>query len=499
MICEEINNDTFVSENNLFCSNCKKQKFSDACNCLTEDLNNNHQIPSIASNLKTLNDLAVRLDEYLSKGVQQTRVNHQEVKSAIERNYQNIIENFEQYKNELSGELKLNEMHFNEEWADMKRILDETWVKIKTLSTGDNSSTTEINNFNNEIQIIQERIERVLRSISEVAVYKKPTSDILQSNFTELLLGSIEYQDYDSLLSYDRKINIQRLEKTKYNMPRVLKYRYYHETSCYYKILDIITSPFLNSKLVVALYGVNNRYGVENFEIIVKLFDYENEFNEYHESWDLLNCHLLDMITHDKSIIFSIKNQLNKFVIIIYDSNLNVQKSLEHQFCTDSLFANDTGVFLVYNQVPFIHAYDWNLSTEFKSFGQDRSPEEAFFMTTNDEILIKLDKLLTFNIDNLLVRIYNLNHGNLLKEINFKSFFSSSQCRVLITIDNDEKLILASLDEKFLQVYNSINENEAKILYQRNVSDIVDISSINITNNGLLLLNDSAAQKVYLF
>ena len=90
MICEEINNDTFVSENNLFCSNCKKQKFSDACNCLTEDLNNNHQIPSIASNLKTLNDLAVRLDEYLSKGVQQTRVNHQEVKSAIERNYQNI-------------------------------------------------------------------------------------------------------------------------------------------------------------------------------------------------------------------------------------------------------------------------------------------------------------------------------------------------------------------------------------------------------------------------
>jgi hypothetical protein len=495
MIWDEISNNTIVSEKNLVCLNCKQQKFSDACSCLTEDKNANNETSLIVSNLKNLKDLTVRLDDYLSIGVPQIQKHHQDMKSTIENHFKSIVERFEESKDQLLGVLRLNEIHFNQESENIKQIFEDTREKMKLFSVGDHSSTTiEKDKFYNEIEIVKERIGRVLDSISDVAIYKKPSSDFLESNFSESLWGSVEYQDYESLISFGKTINVSRLQKQKYYLPRILKH--YKKLSEDYKIIDIIISPFLNSKLVVCTYGMTKS---ECFEVIIQLFDYENELKEIRESWDLQHCHLLDMITYDKAIILSVKNELNKFALIIYDESLHVKKSVEHQFYTESMFANDNGIFLIHNQVPFVHFYDWNLCTELKSFGQHINPQDRFFITNNDEILIALDKLITFNIDNLLIKIYNLDHGYLLKEINLNSFFSSLPRRVLFTIDNDEKLILACVDEKILQVYNSIKENEVKILFEREVSEITCVSSINITNNGLLVLNDTLSKKVYLY
>jgi len=495
MIWDEINNDTIMSEKNLVCLNCKQQKFSDACSCLTEDKNKNNGTSLIVSNLKNLKDLTARLDDYLSIGVPQIQKHHQDMKSAIENHFKSIVERFEESKEQMLVVLRFNDIHFNQESENIKQIFEDTQEKMKLFSVGDHSSTTiEIDKFYNEIETVKERIGRVLDSISDVAIYKKPSSDFLESNFSESLLGSVEYQDYESLISFGRTINVSRLQKQKYNLPRILKH--YKKLSEDYKVIDIIISPFLNSKLVVCTYGMSKS---ESFEVIIQLFDYENELKEIRESWDLQQCHLLDMITYDKAIILSIKNELNKFALIIYDESLHVKKSVEHQFYTESLFANDNGVFLIHNQVPFVHFYDWNLCNELQSFGQHTNPQDRFFITNNEEILITLDKLVTFNIDNFLIRIYNLDHGYLLKEINLKSCFSSLPRRVLFTIDNDEKLILACVDEKILQVYNSIKENEVKILFEREVSEITCVSSINITNKGLLVLNDTLSKKVYLY
>ena len=451
---------------------------------------NNLSLESISiklfKNLSSIEDLTDKLEEYVSTVPQQNET----IVTSIESNFKNIVRQLEEHKN-----LLLREIQNNCEFLDLKQTLLDSKEKLEKLrhylATGDSYSTIQLESFLIETNLLKNKLDTILLDVDQPFIYNEPTFENNLEDYNRQLIGTIEYPTCSN-----SKLNISRLQNTKYRSPRILSYKSHDNSSDYYTIIDIIVAPLLNSKIVMSSYGCTKLS--QQHETNIKMFDYQSGFMLYKESWDLSNCHLYDMITFKSSIIMSIKNEKEKLMIHIYNEYLDLVKSIEHQYFTDSLFANTDNLFLADHQAPFIHAFDWDLNGEIKSFGQDNNPNDAFFMTINDKLLIQFKKVYVLNIKSLLIQIYDLDSDRLFKSINLQDTFSSMS-RALISVDNDERLIVAKTEERTIAVCSSIHDDEIKIIYERDLNEeLSEISSITVTNDGYILINDSIEKVISL-
>ena len=527
IICDCYKNST-INESSILCPFCKNEHripsngfpiVKQLLNLLNakpiqveEVQNKDSNFDKLSSNINCIIEMENKLQEFLNNTQTKIKGHYQTIRSQVEINFKKAVEQLEEYKNELIYEINLNEAEYfkdddNGEWNDAQNFLLKTQEKIKNLNpqigSGDNNQQqlvdilTETESIKNQLEIFIQMVDKACLSTSKIVVYKEPTFNRLSqsSEFYSDLLGSLEYQDYNYLM-HNGNLNIYRLQE-KYQ-PKVLNYKYFDNND--YKIIDTFVATFLESKFVMCTYRMIE--SINYYEITIKLFDYANEFQLDKESWELSNCHLYDMIAFDKSILLSIRNQTDNLLIQIYDEYLQLVKSFEHQFFADSIFANDNYIFVVDIKVPFIHAYDWNL-TEIKAFGQNHSPTEPYFMTFNDKLLIKFNKIYTIDIYNFLIKIYSIENGTLFKIISLENEIyispTNTSNRVIITVDNEEKLIVVLLDKKFINVYSSIVKSNFDLLYQHDASEISVISSISVTKEGILAINDLITKQIYLY
>ena len=200
------------------------------------------------------------------------------------------------------------------------------------------------------------------------------------------------------------------------------------------------------------------------------------------------------MITSEKYIIFAIeyfdKNQNfgKNYALKLFDLNLCLSNSKSLDYKPVIVYQTFCQIYIVTNKAPLIHVLDWNLE-ETSKFGQDIDSTEPFYMPNVSQVFVRNEILYVRDIENIFIKVLDLNKGNLIKLININLI----DC--LLHIDSIGRIIVINQDSKILYIF----DESSKIQFEFDLTFIQTISSFCITDNGHLLINDSLLKILFIF
>ena len=199
---------------------------------------------------------------------------------------------------------------------------------------------------------------------------------------------------------------------------------------------------------------------------------------------------LIIMTTNQTSVVIASKYKNGDTVgyqLNLYNLDLHLQRSRLIAYKPVLIYCTDCFIYVLSETLPFVHVHEWNLN-EKKSFGQDLNEDKPFYIPNLSQIFIRDEHLYVTDHENIDIKVFDLNEGNLIKKI----VINLLDC--LLHIDSIGKIIVINQDSKLLCIFNEL----AQILFEYDLTFIENITSFCITDNGYLLINDSSKKVLHI-
>jgi hypothetical protein len=398
----------------------------------------------------------------------------------------------------------------------------------------DLSTESEIESLNLQIEILNKNREEMLdtinkfekKKISEVQKYVKEEceqSTAILINEFETLKTELQKNNEDNCEKIIEQANglKNKLEEQNNKIDQIYKtgLLYFHEPNMNIgdKIIGTLDKiPIMDAMMEnLKLVGKNNidyniKYrniseplaAVNNncyIAIVLKYYCYDSVtykkqenielkvyFNNKELRSQIVDSHVYENIYISDSIIYLMYKNLsygiygpqpNTFTTIdSYDlDSLNVNNSITLPFESSKIFCQENKLFVISRNEPCISIFSGNLE-HIESFGSSNDP---YYIKSN-QIFIKNGFFFTQNGEN--IKILKEKNGKLHKEF----YLQPEDQDNIVWISHSLRIITFNGEYKTIRAYNL----DGEMISEFQISNIEEISSIDISENGRILIND---------
>jgi hypothetical protein len=412
-----------------------------------------------------------KLSEEVDKSETTIKSRCENLRNEIDISTEILKEKINKYRDELINEIDEHEAkqinlvqdNFNKDFKNSINEINDEMVDLGILLKADDLDEVKVTEITNEIEALKEKIEEKIKIMNSTT--SKETKCFVEStiDLDKTVIGKLS--TVINTDSYVRSLTSFGRLKINYS----IKYR---------EILDSLVA--INDNKDVALYiKYSHMVGNRDFnEYQLKLYRYQ----WYVDTTKILisNVTFLNISLDLIYVYFEVEKEIFIFDFdFIQISRVSLPIEPSRMFITENEYSITT------KSMPTVHLLDAGMKVKV-SFGQSSSVYKAYYIPSTN---VRIQDGLIYACCNNSLRVLNEETGRLFREIKFKY----GTFKVEIFGIDIKILVVSGKKERNAQVYD-LNEN---MLLDISLGQIDNIDSVQVTDNGCLIINEKSKCLLY--
>jgi hypothetical protein len=437
----------------------------------------------------------IDLSSSLDNAQQKVQAHCEYIKDEIEISFESVIDELNKLKQKM--------VHDIDEYQDkcVKNIEDDSKTERKMFQELLVNCQQKLSDWKNTeedaLKITKESLE-LTNSLKnarndfekfyfddQVMTYKERKIELDPSTLGRLVYKNYETNNDQFLVDIDRLKLLQASKKINYSVEDVEGTLNVHRT---------ITVPTSDNRFLICTYEVR----CAMFTVALRLVDGKGQFLK--KNLDNTNCHLISVSAYDKFTCVILRDNFGAHSMKLYDtSNLRLIKELKLSYLPIScaIDTENEQIHVLSFQNPFFLMYTMDLEA---IVGRIQNDDHAVYMPVISSMIYRKGKLFIKNDHDSKLRVISLELGRLEYSVDLPK---SSDC--FIDVDFGHKVFAVNWRDKKLKVYDFFSgdndDDDDKLVYERILVDenVAQNSSICISDNGLVVLNNPALRFFYFY